>query len=85
MQWNIYKKGFKAFLQLEKSLSGHSVEAYIRDIDKLADFLQPYTEIHTPADIQLSHLQSFIQSIGALGMAATSQARIISGVKAFFK
>jgi integrase/recombinase XerD len=85
MQWNIYKKGFKAFLQLEKSLSGHSVEAYIRDIDKLANFLQPYTEIHTPADIQLSHLQSFIQSIGALGMAATSQARIISGVKAFFK
>ncbi len=85
MQWNIYKKGFKAFLQLEKSLSGHSVEAYIRDIDKLANFLQPYPEIHTPADIQLSHLQSFIQSIGALGMAATSQARIISGVKAFFK
>lgn len=85
MQWNIYKKGFKAFLQLEKSLSGHSVDAYIRDIDKLANFLQPYTEIHTPADIQLSHLQSFIQSIGALGMAATSQARIISGVKAFFK
>lgn len=85
MQWNIYKKGFKAFLQLEKSLSGHSVEAYIRDIDKLANFLQPYTEIHTPADIQLSHLQRFIQSIGALGMAATSQARIISGVKAFFK
>lgn len=85
MQWNIYKKGFKAFLQLEKSLSGHSVEAYIRDIDKLANFLQPYPEIHTPADIQLSHLQSFIQSIGALGMAASSQARIISGVKAFFK
>jgi integrase/recombinase XerD len=85
MQWNIYKKGFKAFLQLEKSLSGHSVDAYIRDIDKLANFLQPYPEIHTPADIQLSHLQSFIQSIGALGMAATSQARIISGVKAFFK
>lgn len=85
MQWNIYNKGFKAFLQLEKSLSGHSVEAYIRDIDKLANFLQPYPEIHTPADIQLSHLQSFIQSIGALGMAASSQARIISGVKAFFK
>jgi integrase/recombinase XerD len=85
MQWDIYKKGFKAFLQLEKSLSGHSVEAYLRDIDKLASFLKIYNEIHTPADIQLNHLQSFIQSIGAMGMAATSQARIISGVKSFFK
>jgi integrase/recombinase XerD len=85
MQWDIYKKGFKAFLQLEKSLSGHSVEAYLRDIDKLASFLENYSEIHTPADIQLIHLQSFIQSIGAMGMAATSQARIISGVKSFFK
>ena len=72
MQWDIYKKGFKAFLQLEKSLSGHSVEAYLRDIDKLASFLDPIKEIHTPADIQLSHLQSFIQSIGEIGMAATS-------------
>ena len=85
MQWNIYKKGFKAFLQLEKSLSGHSVDAYLRDIDKLASFLENYNEIHTPADIQLNHLQSFIQSIGEMGMAATSQARIISGVKSFFK
>ncbi len=85
MHWNIYKKGLTAFLQLEKAQSGQPVSAYIRDIDKLANFLQPYPEIHTPADIQLSHLQSFIQSIGALGMAATSQARIISGVKAFFK
>ena len=85
MQWDIYKKGFKAFLQLEKSLSGHSVEAYLRDIDKLASFLENYKEIHTPSDIQLSHLQNFIQSIGAIGMATTSQARIISGVKSFFK
>jgi len=85
MQWEIYKKGFKAFLQLEKSLSGHSVDAYLRDIDKLGSFLENYNEIHTPADIQLNHLQSFIQSIGEMGMAATSQARIISGVKSFFK
>jgi integrase/recombinase XerD len=85
MNWDIYKKGFKAFLQLEKSLSGHSVEAYLRDIDKLASFIAPIPEIQTPSDIQLPHLQSFIQSIGELGMAPTSQARIISGIKAFFK
>ena len=85
MQWEIYKKGFKAFLQLEKSLSAHSVDAYLRDIDKLASFLENFNEIHKPGDIQLTHLQSFIQSIGEMGMAATSQARIISGVKSFFK
>ena len=40
MNWAIYKKGFKAFLQLEKSLSAHSVEAYLRDIDKLTNYLE---------------------------------------------
>jgi len=85
MQWDIYKKGFKAFLQLEKSLSVHSVEAYLRDIDKLASYLEPIKTIHTPGDIEMTHLQGFIQSIGEIGMAATSQARIISGIKSFFK
>jgi len=36
--WNSYKKGFKAWLQLEKSLAANSVEAYLRDIDKLTDY-----------------------------------------------
>lgn len=37
--WEAYKKGFKAYLQLEKSLSDHSVEAYLRDLEKLTTFL----------------------------------------------
>ncbi len=83
--WDIYKKGFKAFLQLEKSLSAHSVEAYLRDIDKFAQYL--FDEVGTigPADVTLKHLQSFIQTIGKLEMAPSSQARIISGIKSFFK
>jgi integrase/recombinase XerD len=85
MNWAIYKKGFKAFLQLEKSLSGHSVEAYLRDIDKLTNYLQSNENVVSPSDVTLHHLQSFIQCIGEMEMAPTSQARIISGVKAFFK
>lgn len=85
MQWDIYKKGFKSFLQLEKSLSPHSVEAYLRDIDKLANYLFKEPEVKTPADIQLKHLQSFIQAIDTIEMAPTSQARMISGIKSFFK
>ena len=85
MNWAPYKKGFKAFLQLEKSLSAHSVEAYLRDIDKLTNYLESNEEDLSPADISLQHLQSFIQCIGEMEMAPTSQARIISGIKSFFK
>ncbi len=85
MSWASYKKGFKAFLQLEKSLSSHSVEAYLRDIDKLANYLQSNEGDISPSDVTLQQLQSFMQCIGEMDMAATSQARIISGIKAFFK
>ena len=85
MHWDIYKKGFKAFLQLEKSLSAHSVEAYLRDIDKFAQYLFDEVGAITPAEVTLKHLQTFIQTIGKLEMAASSQARIISGIKSFFK
>jgi integrase/recombinase XerD len=85
MNWAPYKKGFKAFLQLEKSLSAHSVEAYLRDIDKLTNYLESNKEALSPAEVSLQHLQSFIQCIGEMEMAPTSQARIISGIKSFFK
>ncbi|MEY2646067.1 MAG: hypothetical protein RL158_43 [Bacteroidota bacterium] len=85
MHWDIYKKGFKAFLQLEKSLSAHSVEAYLRDIDKFAQYLFDEVGAIGPSEVTLKHLQSFIQTIGKLEMAASSQARIISGIKSFFK
>jgi integrase/recombinase XerD len=83
--WDIYKKGFKAFLQLEKSLSAHSVEAYLRDIDKFAQYLFDEIGAIGPSEVTLKHLQSFIQTIGKLEMAPSSQARIISGIKSFFK
>ncbi len=85
MHWDIYKKGFKAFLQLEKSLSTHSVEAYLRDIDKFAQYLFDEVGAIGPAEVTLKHLESFIQTIGKLEMAPSSQARIISGIKSFFK
>jgi integrase/recombinase XerD len=85
MHWTVYKKGFKAFLQLEKSLSDHSVEAYLRDIDKLSDYLVSINAPVSPSDVTLQHLQSFMQCIGEMEMAPTSQARIISGIKSFFK
>lgn len=83
--WDAYKKGFKAYLQLEKSLSDHSVEAYLRDVDKLTEFLLASEQKQSPAEVTLKTLQQFIKWIGELGMTASSQARIISGIKGFYK
>lgn len=83
--WEPYKKGYKAWLQLEKSLSDHSVEAYLRDLDKLTQYLLAEGQLLSPGDISLKHLQGFIQWVAELGMTPTSQARIISGIRSFYK
>jgi integrase/recombinase XerD len=83
--WESYKKGFKAYLQLEKSLSDNSTAAYLRDIDKLTDYLQQHHSLKNPAELVLKDLQQFIKWIAELGMTDTSQARIISGIRAFYK
>ena len=54
--WDPYKKGFKAFLQLERSLSDNSVEAYLRDIEKLTQFLQEKNNVQSVANVTLADL-----------------------------
>lgn len=82
--WEVYKKGFKAHLQLEKSLSENSVEAYMHDIEKFTQFLfQNQLELK-PSQVQTDHLNDFIKWINGLGMTSSSQARIISGIKSFY-
>jgi integrase/recombinase XerD len=83
--WIAEKKGFKAWLQLEKSLSDHSVEAYLRDIDKFTLFLEYKNLNPGPGDITLKDLQEFVKWISELGMTATSQSRIVSGIRSFYK
>lgn len=83
--WESYKKGFKAYLQLEKSLSENTVQAYLRDMELLTSYLQDKRLLKNPSDVQLKDLQQFVKSIAELGMTASSQARIISGIKSFYK
>lgn len=83
--WDAYKKGFKSYLQLEKSLSPNSIEAYLHDIEKLTQFLQSVHRAKAPEAIDLKDLQEFVKWIAELNMTASSQARIISGLKAFYK
>lgn len=83
--WDSYKKGYKAWLQLEKSLSDNSVEAYLRDIEKLRSWLISMGIRKEPGDISLDDLQKFVKWLVEIGLSATSQARIISGIKSFYR
>ncbi|MFM7023349.1 MAG: site-specific tyrosine recombinase XerD [Flavobacteriales bacterium] len=85
MDWNSSVKGFKAFLRLEKSLSPNSIEAYLRDIAKLQQFLAYKQLSLSPEEIKLNHLRDCLKWTTELGMSLTSQARMVSGIKAFYK
>jgi integrase/recombinase XerD len=83
--WEPYKKGFRAYLQLERSLSDNSIAAYLNDIEKLTAWMQAGGVMKQPSTLELKDLQDFVQWIAGLGMTASSQARTISGIKTFYK
>jgi len=85
MSWQSYIKGFKSYLQLEKSLSQNSVEAYLRDVGKLVNYLEAEKLSLNVDEIKIEHLEGFVKTINELGFDAHSQARIISGIRAFYK
>lgn len=83
--WNIQKRGFKGFLAIEKSLSKNSIEAYLADIEKLTQYLEIENKVHfTPIQVKYEDLQHFLAKVYEMGLSARSQARIISGIKAFY-
>ncbi|MEO7960822.1 MAG: site-specific tyrosine recombinase XerD [Ginsengibacter sp.] len=83
--WDVYKKGFKAYLLLEKSLASNSIEAYLHDVDKFTDYLSFANLSILPRDVQLQQLENFLKWIGELNMTPASQSRIISGLRSFYK
>jgi len=85
MDWNSSIKGFRAYLLLEKSLSAHSIEAYIRDVGKLLEYVLIKKIDLTPDKLTGDHLTSFVYYINDLGLEPKSQARIISGIRAFYR
>ncbi|MEP7171748.1 MAG: site-specific tyrosine recombinase XerD [Bacteroidota bacterium] len=85
MPWQSYINGFRSFLQLEKSLAGNSLEAYEHDVVKLFQYTEAKQLSRTPEKISTADLKGFIQWVNELGMSARSQARMISGIKAFYK
>ncbi|MCB0688796.1 MAG: tyrosine recombinase XerD [Saprospiraceae bacterium] len=85
MLWSAAINGFKQYMVLERNMSAHSVDAYLSDIQKLADFLiEDFPEI-LPNQVELKHLELFLGFLHDLGLGARTQARILSGLRSFFR
>ncbi|RRN76383.1 site-specific tyrosine recombinase XerD [Pseudoxanthomonas sp. SGD-10] len=86
MNWSREKNGFKSFLKLERSLSNNSIDAYISDVDKLATFLgMLLPEPKELSNASTQDIRDFLKWLNELGLIASTQARIISGLKAFYR
>jgi integrase/recombinase XerD len=85
MDWNSAIKGFEYYLKLEKSLSHNSIDAYLRDVSKLQQYLSLTGDSTIPEKVTLQQLENFSQYLSKLGLSDFSQARIISGIRAFYK
>lgn len=83
--WGQRISSFKSYLLLEKSLSENSVEAYLRDVDKLRMFVFKEKEIRLPEKLNEKDLIEFVYFLDNLGLESKSQARIISGIRAFYR
>ncbi len=85
MDWKSSIRGFKAYLKLERGLSDNSLESYIRDVRKLVEFLEIKEKTVSPLQIQSSDVEEFLGYIHEIGLGARTQARMLSGIKAFYK
>lgn len=85
MNWNHHITQFKHYLKLERSLSANTLDAYIRDVEKLAQFIEIKQLEVDPLQIEEVHLHDFLEYVNELGLTTYSQARILSGLKAFYK
>lgn len=83
METGILIKRFTQYLLLEKSLSPNTIQAYCCDVEKLLSFLED--EGLGPSEADLAHLHSFVATLSDIGISARSEARIISGIRTFFK
>jgi integrase/recombinase XerD len=84
LDWKSAKGGFKSYLRLERSLSSNTIEAYLRDVEKLFEFTE-VSNGQTPDSVATSDLKDFLKWVNQLGMLPHTQARVLSGIKAFFK
>ena len=85
MSWDFYIKQYKSYLQFERSLAANSVEGYVHDIKKLHEHLQLSGSDKGPLEVEDTDIRNLIEYISEMAMSAHSQARIISGIKSFYR
>ncbi|MBL0740883.1 site-specific tyrosine recombinase XerD [Chryseolinea lacunae] len=85
MNWDLHIKHFTHYLKIERSLSANSIEAYVHDVSLLKQFVGMSYPQTTPLTLTTKQCQHFLQYVNELGMSAHSQARILSGLKSFYK
>lgn len=76
-------KAYTRYLRLQRNYSGNTLDAYLRDLDKLLVYLQG--EGKDVLDVTLADLQHFSASLHDIGIGARSQCRILSGVRSFYR
>ncbi len=83
--WESYIRGFKAYLQLERSLAANTVDAYLHDVALFAAYSSEQAGISVPDEVTLTTLQGFLAYLNGLEFSQASQSRVISGLKSFFR
>ena len=84
MDWDSTINGFLSFLTLEKGLSQNSIEAYERDVRRMAIFFAKDLKINSPAKVETKHVEKFLRYLHDLEIGSRSQARMLSGVRSYF-
>ena len=85
MNWPAALNSFRDYLLLERSLSANSVEAYLNDVRKFVRYLEIEKQEIPPLAVKQDDLEKFILWVNRLGLEASSQSRLISGLRAFYK
>ena len=83
MSWESSIKEFKYYLKVERSLADNSIQSYLRDINKLANYCRDIKK--NEKSIATQDIRNFISHLVSEKISPRSQARIISGIKAFYK
>lgn len=85
MDWDSTINGFISYLTLEKGLSGNSIEAYERDVKRMAKYLHDDLKVNSPAKVETAQLEKFLHVLHDLEISPRSQARILSGIRSYFQ
>ncbi len=83
--WESLKSSYRVYLKLERNLSDHSIESYLRDVDHFTGYLEQASPGLPASGVSPDHLNKFIVWLFDLGIAVNSQARMVSGLRSFFR